>query len=188
MNLIKRMELTSLFSFKDVPIQRIPLQTVSKVDLGKYIGSWYEICFIPNWFQDASFTDTMAEYVPENGMIGVRNSSLVEGKWVESIGTATADDSTGAKLSVYFGYGSKPMMSNYLILDLDKDYHYAMVGNAELSMLWILCREKQLEYETVLKLLDKADKMGYDIKRVIFNFHRGQLSLKRTLKSLPILS
>ena len=38
------------------------LQTVPRVELDRYVGTWYEIERLPNWFQDQSAGDVTADY------------------------------------------------------------------------------------------------------------------------------
>ena len=52
-----------------------PLDVVSEVDLQRYVGTWYEIARLPNWFQKQCTGDVTATYTLLNdGAIKVVNS------------------------------------------------------------------------------------------------------------------
>ena len=64
---------------------------MSDFNINKYLGVWYELIHYPSWFQRNDNYNTMAEYYmkdPQKGLIEVRNSTITQGKKIESIGTA----------------------------------------------------------------------------------------------------
>ena len=50
-----------------------PLPTVAAVDLGRYLGTWYEIAVVPNRFQKQCVADTQARYRLQGDGIEVFN-------------------------------------------------------------------------------------------------------------------
>ena len=64
---------------------------VSKVDINKYLGEWYEISRYPNWFQENCYAVTANYELTETGSIKVINRCRIgglDGKLKEAIGTA----------------------------------------------------------------------------------------------------
>lgn len=59
-------------------------------DVNKYLGVWYELVHYPSWFQRNDNYNTMAHYSfdTNTGNIKVQNSTITNGRKVESIGTA----------------------------------------------------------------------------------------------------
>lgn len=157
--------------------EKLPLTPVSQVDLDRYLGRWYQIAFIPTWFQSGDSTDATAEYSLIEGGIRVRNTSLENGKWKEDIGIALSVDSSNSRLKVSFGYGESSPEGNYWVLYLDPDYNFVMVGSPT-NMLWILSREPGLDSEIVSRLFSIAVRMGYKIDDVIIDSHRGHPATK----------
>ena len=67
-----------------------PLPTVPVIDLPRYLGKWFEIAKLPNWFQRKCVAKTRAEYsLRSDGSMQVTNRcTLASGKVDEAIGTA----------------------------------------------------------------------------------------------------
>jgi hypothetical protein len=83
--------------------QRAPLETVARVDVDRYAGTWHEVALYPNRFQQACASDTTATYAPlGEGRIGVRNRCLrADGTEMAVDGVAeVVDPTTRAKLKV----------------------------------------------------------------------------------------
>lgn len=62
---------------------------MSGFELSKYLGVWYELIHYPSWFQRNDNYNTVAQYgLANDGSISVRNSTITQGKYFESVGTA----------------------------------------------------------------------------------------------------
>lgn len=144
-----------------------PLDTVEFVDVERYMGTWYEIAKYPNGFQQGCAAVT-AEYTLRNdGTVRVFNTCREsDGVTIKSTieGFATvADETTNAKLTVYFFY---PFGAPYWIIDLDEDYTYAVVGDPTRQFLWILSRTPTLDAATYDQILQRLPDKGYDPSRL----------------------
>jgi len=147
--------------------QTVPVTTVGKVELSRYIGVWHEVARIPNSFQRQCIGNTTATYaILDDGRISVINQCQKEDGSMSRIeGVAkVVDPESNAKLKVSFVslFGIRLFWGDYWIIGLDAQYHYAVVGHPNRKYGWILCRVPQLtsdEKETVKKIL--VDK-GYD--------------------------
>jgi len=53
----------------------------------------------------------------------------------------------------------------YLILDLDPDYQWTVVGHPSRNYGWIMAREKTLPAATYRKILERLAAQGYDASR-----------------------
>ena len=145
-----------------------PLSQVSKVDLNRYLGLWYEIARIDHSFQKDCVASTADYALKPDGNIKVvnmcRKKSLdgeitsIEGKaWV-------VNKDTNAWLKVQFFW---PFRGDYVIIDLDeKEYRYAVVGHPSRDYLWILSRTPQMDDGTYREILSKISKQGYDLNRI----------------------
>ena len=52
------------------------LQTVASVDINRYLGKWYEIYRLPNWFEDTDCITVFAEYaLRDDGRLSVLNTT-----------------------------------------------------------------------------------------------------------------
>jgi apolipoprotein D and lipocalin family protein len=101
--------------------------------LEKYLGKWYEIAHLPARFQEGC-TDTTATYaLSEDGSMPVLNQRIRSGKVKRAKGNAKViDKDSGAKLKVTFFW---PFYGDYWIINLGKDYDYAVVGTPDRKYL-----------------------------------------------------
>ncbi len=145
-----------------------PLETVERVELPRYLGTWYEIASYPQRFQKGC-TATTANYSPDKrGQISVVNRCRkggLDGKVDAAKGRArVVDEKSNAKLQVSF---FRPFWGDYWIIDLDPDYQWAVVGHPSRDYLWILARQPSLEpavYDGILRRLE--DEHQYDLSRL----------------------
>ena len=146
---------------------RPPLATVPSVDLGRYVGRWYEIAKYPNFFERGCVGQTTAEYSAnlDSSIRVVNQSTGKNGKPMGVVGRATVvPGSQNAKLKVSFG---GPFSGAYWIIGLDeKNYSWAVVGHPSRQFLWILAREPKLPAATYQQILKLVAERGYDISRI----------------------
>ncbi|MFN6962384.1 MAG: lipocalin family protein [Pyrinomonadaceae bacterium] len=150
-----------------------PLATVASVDLKRYSGRWYEIARYPNRFQKQCAGNVTAAYrIKDNGRIEVTNECIRrDGRLETAVGEAkVADKATNARLKVRF---APPALSwlpfvwgDYWIVDLGKNYEYAVIGDPDREHFWILSREPQMSDARYQELLRRAEAMGFDPRKV----------------------
>ena len=145
-----------------------PLRTVAHVDLDRYLGRWYVIANIPYFLENGKVAsyDTYAKR-PDGKMDNIftfrkGGFDAPEQSWH---GTARVTNLvTNAEWKVGFIW---PVTSTYLVLELDPDYRWAVVGTPGRGLLWILARERQLsaaDYEHILGLIEQQ---GYDRTKIV---------------------
>jgi apolipoprotein D and lipocalin family protein len=147
--------------------KKMRLQTVDKVDLSRYLGSWYEIARIPNSFEDECASDSMAHYaLLKDGRIEVVNTChTADGKKKSVRGVAkVVDPVSKAKLKVRFGWVGT---GDYWVLVLNSFYEYAVVGEPSRRYLWILSRTPSMDRGTYRGLLERIEELGYDSSLVV---------------------
>lgn len=154
--------------------QSEPLEPVAKVDLERYAGTWYEIAKYPNRFQKQCIGNTTATYTQKsNGRIEVLNRCLKDGGKIESaVGEAKiADKETNSKLKVRFAPGFISFLpfiwANYWIINLDPNYQYVAIGEPKRKYFWILSRSPQIAETTYNEILDRAEDIGFDRRKVV---------------------
>ena len=153
---------------------REPLSTVLSVDLDRYAGTWYEIARLPMWFQ-RHCVDSTAAYTPQpEGSVGVHNECVTDkGDIDKADGIATIiDTETNARLAVVFDNWFAKLVGssregNYWILDLDPEYRTALFGTPNRRYLWILSRTPILDEATYLRLVKKAEQLGFSVSDLI---------------------
>jgi apolipoprotein D and lipocalin family protein len=147
----------------DIP----PLRTVERVDLSRYLGRWYEIARLPNIFQKGC-VGSIADYaLRDDGEINVINSCRT--KDANSLrqvkGRAWSVDPAGnARLKVSFFW---PFRSDYWVIELGKEYEYAVVGTPDRKYLWVLSRTATMNDDLYTAILQRAEQQGFDPKAVV---------------------
>ncbi len=152
-----------------------PLQVVARVDIPRYMGTWYEIASFPHDFQ-AGCTGTTAHYtLRDDGDVDVVNRCFLgglEGEEKVAEGRArVVDPATNARLEVSF---FRPFWGDYWIIELGEDYDYAVVGHPGRDYLWILNRAPQMKVSTFDAIVSRLrDVHRYDVDRLQRTVQRG---------------
>ena len=150
-----------------------PLQTIERLDVARYLGTWYEIAKYPNRFQRQCATDTQARYRPrEDGQLDVINRCRqASGEWSEAVGRARqigAADSP--KLEVRFApawLSWLPMVwGNYWVIDLDPAYQLVAVSEPSREYLWVLSRTPTVDAAAYQALLARLQAQGFDLSKL----------------------
>jgi len=143
-----------------------PLNTVKKVDLQKYAGTWYEIARYEHYFEKGC-RDVSATYtLKEDGDIKVINRcTKEEADKNEVVGVAYATDESNSKLKVSF---FRPFYGDYWIIMLDDEYRYAVIGDPSREYLWILSRTPTLDEDIKNTILKRLPEMGYSADPLIW--------------------
>ena len=145
------------------------LEVVPHVDLKKYLGKWYETAHLPFRFEEGCSDITATYSLREDGSISVLNECKRNGKVKRAKGKAkVVDKNTGAKLKVTFFW---PFYGDYWIMNLGKDYHYAVVGTPNRKYLWILSRTPQMDDKLFSQLIELVKTKGFDVKNLIRTSH-----------------
>ena len=55
-----------------------------------------------------------------------------------------------------------PFKLPFLIIELDKEYSYTVIGYPSRKFVWIMAREPKMEEERYNKILDNLADIGYD--------------------------
>jgi apolipoprotein D and lipocalin family protein len=144
-----------------------PLETVPKVDLERYLGTWYEIASFPQRFQRGCAATSATYSWRDDGTILVINrcrKGSLHGPEKSVHGRARVSDaSTNAKLEVSF---FRPFWGQYWIIDLAPDYSYAVVGHPTRDYLWILSRDRHMQRDLYESLLSRLRQRGYEVERL----------------------
>lgn len=159
---------------------------VPNVDLKRYVGKWYEIASIPQFFQRKCIGNTTAEYtLDEKGRIRVFNSCDTEKKRISAEGRARpVSPDSNSKLEVTFVklIGWFFLFSgDYWIIDIDDDYSYAVVGNKNADYAWILSREPFLSEDKLSKAVKSLKENGYDVCELMTTIQEGGFRQKQKL-------
>lgn len=144
-----------------------PLKTVSFVDLERYTGRWYVIANIPYFLERGKVAsyDTYARR-PDGTFTNnftFRRDTITSPE-VTWHGTAKIKNAaTNAEWAVQFVW---PFTADYLVIDLDPDYRWAVVGHPSRKLLWVLARDRQLPDAIYNAIVQRTASQGYDPTRI----------------------
>lgn len=158
-----------------------PLQALPSLEVAPYMGTWYQVAWIPNRFQKQCVSDTAATYRDRgDGSVEVLNRcKLANGKLDDVLGVARppvgvsrieAGKLMPARLEVSFlpawlrwtgiGWGA------YWVVDFAPDGRYAIISEATREYLWVLARQPALTPADDVAIKAKLQALGFDLARV----------------------
>ena len=144
------------------------LQTVTNVDILRYMGTWYEISLYPQRFEKGC-SCTRAEYYLHTDFVEVRNTCTKNGKEKTVKGKAfIVPESGNAKLKVQFFW---PFKGDYWIIALDSEYTWAVVSSPNKNYLWILSRSPKMDTSIYNNIIEDLVKKGFNKDRIIKTVH-----------------
>ncbi len=145
-----------------------PLQTVSHVDLPRFMGDWYIIAHIP--------------YALEKGKVGtvdryqLRPDGKIDNYFLYRKKTLDApvqewkslawvhDKKTNAEWRVQLLW---PFRVSYLIVDLDPNYQWGALGYPSRKLGWVISRKPTLDEKTYQEILQRLKAKGYDTTQFV---------------------
>jgi apolipoprotein D and lipocalin family protein len=147
------------------------VRPVEGFELERYLGTWYEIARLDH-FYERGLSKVTAEYsLRDDGLVKVvnRGYSAEKGEWQEITGRAKlVDDERRGHLKVSF-FG--PFYASYVIFELDDEYRHALVTSRTKGSLWLLSRSKEIDEETLSRLIERARSLGFETEGLIMVDH-----------------
>jgi len=142
---------------------KTPLRTVSQVDLPRFMGDWRVIANIP-YFAERGNVDSIESYaLRPDGQIAngfaFRKESFEAPQKKMAFTAEVKNKATNAEWRVKF----LPFLKvAYLVIDLDPDYQWTVIGHPSRKYGWIMAREKTLPDATYSAILQRLAAQGYD--------------------------
>jgi apolipoprotein D and lipocalin family protein len=176
-----RWVLTGWFAAASLAAVAQPLQALPSLDVAAYMGTWYQVAWIPNRFQKQCVSDTSATYRDlGDGHIEVLNRcKRADGRFDSVLGIARPPADVAriqegqlmpARLEVSFlptwlrwtglGWGA------YWVVDLAPDGRYAIVSEATRKYLWVLSRQPVLTLADDAAVRTQLQALGFERSRV----------------------
>ena len=150
-----------------------PLTAVPALDVPRYMGTWYEIAKLPNWFQRKCASSTRAQYsLQADGRVQVANSCrLASGEFDDALGVARQIGAANSpKLKVRFAPAWLSLIpavwGDYWVVELDDNYQWAAVSEPGRQYLWILSRSPRMEPAVYADVLARLARKGLDLQKL----------------------
>jgi lipocalin len=147
--------------------QTLDRSTVKQLDLNRYLGTWYEIARFPHSFEKTLQGVTATYFLREDGKIKVLNQGYkgsLNGPISTAVGKAKIPnpaDPSKLKVSFFLFF-----YADYLVMELDPGYQWALIGSKNENYLWILSRTPKMDPAIYNNLVANAKKRGYDVNRL----------------------
>ncbi len=140
---------------------------VDNFELQNYLGTWYEVARLDHRFERGMEQITATYSMREDGGVKVLNRGYKtkDKVWSEAEGKAyfVKSPQSGFLKVSFFG----PFYGSYIVMDTDYKT-YSMISGPDTSYFWILSRTPTLDEATLTRLIQSAQKAGYDTSKLIF--------------------
>lgn len=141
---------------------------VDHVELDRFMGDWYVIANIPTPFEKGA-VNAIENYTwnPEKEIVEVTftyRKGSPEGKLKRMTQKGFIyNQETNAEWRVQPLW---PLRLGYLILDLDEEYSYTVIGVPNRKYLWIMAREASLSDSLYETILEDVEAQGYELDKI----------------------
>ncbi|HVY82744.1 MAG TPA: lipocalin family protein [Steroidobacteraceae bacterium] len=144
-----------------------PLKAVPYVDLPRYMGGWFVIANIPT-SREKDCVDSIEGYAmrPDgriDNKFACRDGSFSAPmkRRVSTIATVYDTQSNAEwRVPLY-----RVLNVKYVVVDLDPNYRWAVVGHPSRRYGWILSRSRTLPDETYAGIMQRLAEQGYDTRK-----------------------
>ncbi|HET9822136.1 MAG TPA: lipocalin family protein [Burkholderiaceae bacterium] len=171
------------------PSTAAPLQSLPRLAVAPYMGTWYQVLWLPNSFQKQCASDTAASYreLGDGTVEVVNRCRKADGEWDSVTGVARPPRGAArieagvlqpARLEVSFlprwlrwtgiGWGA------YWVVDLAADGRYAIVSEASREYLWVLSRQPALTPEDETLIRRRLETLGFELAKVQSHPHTAR--------------
>lgn len=147
------------------------LPTAKDVDVARYIGKWYTITSLPQFYTRNCLGQTAEYEVLDEKTIGVRNTCLKEnGKTKTITGKGVIQDApNNARLQIKFNTFWTSLFrikGEYVIIKLSEGYDTVMVGSTDRKSLWIMSRIPTIDPTLFLEYKALAHDLGFSVEQL----------------------
>jgi apolipoprotein D and lipocalin family protein len=144
-----------------------PIQTVSKLDLSRFMGRWYVIANIPTFIENGAHNAVESYRLDQDGTVATtftfRDGSF-EGEEETYHPTGfILDKESNAVWEMQFLW---PFKADYRIMYVDADYSQTIIGRIKRDYVWIMTRTPQISEADYQQLLTIIAAEGYDTSSV----------------------
>jgi apolipoprotein D and lipocalin family protein len=148
------------------------LPTATNVDIGRYIGKWYSVAALPQFFTRKCIAQTAEYSILSEKSISVLNTCYKNnGKITDIHGRAVVVDSkTNARLEVTFNNFFTRLFrvkGEYVIIKLSAGYDTVLIGSTNRKSLWIMSRTPGISPEVFEEYKNFAKDLGFNVSKLV---------------------
>jgi apolipoprotein D and lipocalin family protein len=144
-----------------------PLATVDRVDLDRFMGTWYVIGSVQGLVDRNPFNSTNTY---ERGSRGIDitysfNAGSYDGK-LKTYKVRALVDNPGINSDWEVRYVTWPFESDYRVIYLESDYSVAVIGQPSRNYVWILSRDTSINAPLYSDIILYLQDLGYDVGNI----------------------
>jgi len=149
------------------------LRTVDYVDVQRYVGKWYAISALPQFFTRKCIAQTAEYEIINPQTISVLNTCLKVKGQTKIFGQAVVKNAeTNAELIVTFNNFFTRLFrvkGDYNIISLDGEYRYVTVASEDRKSLWIMSRTPSMPLEVYNEYVKEARSQKFPTDKLIIS-------------------
>ena len=143
------------------------IKTEPYVDLERFMGEWYVVASVPTFFEKEAHNPKESYRLNDEGNIETtfsfyEDSPDGEKKIYKPTGYIHNKE-TNAEWRMQFVW---PFKMPFLIITLDEDYEYTVIGYPSRKYVWIMARKPQMSDEVYRTIIGDLEEIGYDISKI----------------------
>lgn len=142
------------------------LETVSYVDLDRFMGDWYVIAHIPTFIEKDAY-NAVESYELDGERIETtftfRKKGFSGPEKVYEPNAVVRDTESNAVWGMQFVW---PFRADFRIVYLDDNYATTIIGRNARDYVWIMAREPEISEEKYDELVEQIAGMGYEIEEL----------------------
>ena len=144
------------------------------IDANKFVGKWYAISSLPQFFSKSCIAQTAEYEVLSETKISVKNTCLKKKNKKSLIfGEANiVNEVTNSELTVqFYTWWARlfKIKGDYNIIKIDPNYEYVIVGSNDRKSLWIMSRRPSMDEFTYSEYVEFAKMKGFAVKDLQFS-------------------
>jgi apolipoprotein D and lipocalin family protein len=144
-----------------------PLRTVERVDIKRFMGTWYVIASIPTFIETDAFNAVESYRLDADGTIDT-TFTFRKGAFDGPLKTYNprgfiVDTGSNATWGMRFIW---PIKAEYLITHLSDDYSQTVIGRNKRDYVWIMARSPQIPEVDYLRIVTELAAQGYDVTKL----------------------
>ncbi len=148
------------------------LPTAQDVDVARYIGKWYAVSSLPQFFTRSCLAQTAEYSIINSNTISVLNTCIKKnGRTTDIEGQATiTDPNTNARLLVTFNNFFTKLFrvkGEYVIIKLSEGYDTVLVGTTNRKSMWIMSRVPNIDPDVLAEYKLAAKNLGFKIDKLV---------------------